>query len=271
MVRSLFAFGLCLGWSAWLAAPVSGAEFKQSFLGQGIDGKLFRTTGNRRTLRPEAEGLRITLNAARSSKLPCGLVPRVGVHGDFEITMGFHVLQIDRATKGSGAGVSIYIATTSPRQDAATLARQVRADGTHIWAVHRATTPPGGRREHHGNIFPTDALSGRLRLVRRGPMLSYLVAGSGNNEFRELFQSELGEDDLGTVRFAAGNDGGTTTVDVRITGVGIRADDLGAARRVVEPEGWSPWLLTPLLVPPLAAGGWWLWRRRERRKAAGTS
>src|SRR6202043_1266923 len=107
---------------------------------------------------------------------PVGLVSRHGIRGDFEITMAFEFLQVDKPTAGGGAGVGIYITMASPAKEAATIARVVRPSGEHVLVIHRATTSADGKRQHRGDDFGTTLRSGRLRLVRTGKLLSYQIA-----------------------------------------------------------------------------------------------
>jgi hypothetical protein len=91
-----------------------------------------------------------------------------------------------------------------------------------------------------------------------------LVAQGDSGAFQEIHQTEIGTDDLDTVRFAADNGGSPTTVDVRLKGVSIRADQFGPARPLPKPARWPFWLAIGLTSLLLAAGGYWLWRRYRR-------
>jgi hypothetical protein len=267
LTRFLPRVGPCLLWAACAAAAAPGAEFQQDFRGRRIDPRLFRPTGvhTPRAVRAGPGGLRVTLPADLTSKLPVGVVPRLRVGGDFEIMMAFEILQVDRPRGGHGAGVSIYITTASPTKEAATVALLVRPGGERVFISHRASTPPGQKRVHRGGRpMPTGSLSGKLRLVREGELLSYQVAEGGGNAFRELYQTELGTEDLDLVRFAADNGGSPTLVDVRIHGVTIRSDDFPGGPPEAPPTRRRLWLAGGLTVLLLAAGGCWLWWRRAR-------
>jgi hypothetical protein len=255
---------LILCWTS--CAPLAAAELKQSFRGQRYDVKLFRTTGTNiaRAFSVDPEGLRITLPPEPLNKLPVGLIARTGVRGDFEITMAFDVLKVDKPTKGGGAGLGIYITTISATNDAASISRLTRPGGERAFVSHHAVTPRGGNRVHRGgDPWPTDVASGRLRLVRKGSVLTYLAAKGGATDFRELYQVEFGADDLETIRFAADNNGSPTLVDVRIKSISIQADELGSPRREPPRRPWPIWQLA-CLVAALGAGvGYYVWRRRR--------
>ncbi len=250
-----------LGWAAALSE-----DFVQDFRGRAFDPQQFRPTGSlRRALRVEPRGLRLTLPEGSSNKLPVGLFARCGVHGDFEITLAYDILRIGKPTAGSCAGVSVYITMVSSTQEAATLVRGVRPSGEQVYLCHRASTPAGSKREHHGKTLLTEAQSGRLRLVRTETMLSYQAADEGSNDFHELYQTELGSADLDGVRFAADNSGSPAAVEVRLRWVSIRAENLGAASPLPKPPvRWPLWVAAAATILLLAAGGYWLWSRAGR-------
>src|SRR5262249_22989967 len=162
-----------------------------AFRGRSYDPQSFKPTGSNpaRAMRADVQGLRITMPPEHNSKLPVGFVPHFGVRGDFEITLSFEILRIDKPASGTGAGVSIWIRTTSATDEAATIGRAVRSGGEQVFFSHRASTPIEKKREHHsGKPLATECRTGKLRLTRNGPMLSYLVAEGDGNEFRELYQ-----------------------------------------------------------------------------------
>ncbi len=258
-------FGLCLWWALRASQAAHAEEFTQNFQGRSYDVRYFRPVGSntRRALRADSWGLRISPVDAES-KLPVGLVSRLGVRGDFEITMAFEILRLNKPAGGNGAGVSIYISAASLSQEGATLGRFLRSSGEQVFLCHRAFTPPGEERKHEGRRSPTTAQSGSLRLVRTGTILSYQVAEGGRATFQELYQTEWRGEDLDTIRFAAENGGSPTMVDVRIKAVSIRADDFGQARPVPQPLRWSTGMTTGLMVLLLAVGGSWLWLRWRR-------
>jgi hypothetical protein len=253
---------LLLLWLAWAVPAAPAEEFRHRFEGGRQYLEHFRRTGANapRAMQADAEGLRITLPADHGSKIPVGLVAGFGVQGDFTITMDFDILQVDPPSKGFGAGVSIWITTVSSTQEAATIAWLVRPSGEPIFLSHRASTPAGGKRRHRGGKpLAADTRSGTLRLVRKEASLSYQVAPGASDTFQEIYQTDLGTEDLNTVRFAADNGGSPTVVDVRFMAVSIEAEGFPGARALVPaPVRWPLWLAAGLTVLLLAAGGLWL-------------
>jgi hypothetical protein len=262
--------GLCLLWATCAGPAAPAEECTQVFRGRPYDARFFRPTGSNtaRVIRAESQGLRISLAADHGSKLPVGLVTRFGVRGDFDIAMAFDLLRVDRPPSGHGAGVSIWITMVSPTQEAATIARQVRTNGEQVWLSNRASTPVGEKRRYHGGTVATQATSGQLRLVRKGSILSFLIAQGESDDFRKVYESELGTADLDTVRFAADNGGSPTAVDVRIRLLRIRADDLPQVPKKVlaQPARWPIWLAVALAVLAFAAAGLWLWSSSARAR-----
>jgi len=250
---------------ACVVQPLSAEEIGQDFRGNPFNPALFRLTGPNAagSIQSDSRGLRITLTEEHGLRPAVGLALQTGIKGDFEITMEFELIQVDKPVGGNGAGVSIWIKMVSYSDEAATIWRAVGKGGEQVFLSHRASTGPDGKRVHHGgDPIATQATSGKLRLVRTGSMLSYRVAEGSSEAFQELFETEIGEDDLGMVRFAADNGGSATLVDMRIVEVKITSDDAGPPD--VLPPRPSRW---PLLVGIglgvfVLAGGYWFWSRR---------
>jgi hypothetical protein len=243
----------------------SAAEISQDFRGRPYDPELFRPTGPGASsaIQPDTRGLRITLSPEHGMKPAVGIVLRTGFQGDFEITMEYEILKVEPPTGGSGAGVSLYLTMVSYTKDAATIWRAVDKNGGLFFMSHRATTPIGGKREHRGGErIPASSSTGRLRLVRNGSTLTYLVADGASEEYTEIYETELGEDDIDMVRFAADNGGSATLVDVVIPSIVIKSDDSGPVELLPpRPSRWPLWV-------GLASGGvllWGGWRYWQRR------
>src|SRR5205823_2854050 len=85
------------------ASAICGEEFSQSFGGRPYDKTAFRPIGNTwGTMGVDPQGLRISLAATHGSKIPVGLIHRMEVRGDFEITMAFELVRVDKPTTGTG-------------------------------------------------------------------------------------------------------------------------------------------------------------------------
>jgi hypothetical protein len=256
---------LCLWCAICAGQEATAEEFVQDFRGRPYDVRYFRSFGSNthRAMRTDFRGLRIS-PVDPESRIPVGLVARVGVRGDFEITMTFEVLRLYKPAGGNDAGLSIYVSSASLTKEAATLGRFVRTDGEQIILCHHASTPQGEERRHQGKRVPKTALTGQLRLVRRGTLLSYQFAEGTASAFQELYQTEWVGEDLDTVRFAMENGNPPTVVDVLIRAVSIRADDFGPARPVPQPFRWTMRMTMGLLAILLATFSLWFWLRWRR-------
>ncbi len=263
--RRLSRTGLLMLCMAFIVQSASAAEIGQDFRGKPYDPALFRLTGPNAagSIRSDSRGLRITLTEEHGLRPAVGLALSTGIKGDFEITMEFEFIQVDEPVGGTGAGVSLYVTMVSYSQEAATMGRVSRKGGGQAFFSHRASTGPDGKRVHRGgDPLPTQCTSGKLRMVRTGSMLSYRVAEGSSEAFHDLFEAEIGEDDISMVRFAADNGGSATLVDVRIVELKIKSDEAGAPEVLPpRPSRWPLWAGIGLGALVLA-GGYWYWSRR---------
>ena len=241
------------------------AEISQDFRGRPYDPALFRPAGPGASsaIHPDSRGLRITLPPEHGMKPAVGIVVLSGFQGDFEITMEYEILAAQPSAAGYAAGVSLYITMVSYTKDAATIGRMVGMDGAGFFMSHRATTPVGGKREHSGGEhIPAPSATGKLRLVRSEETLTYLVADGASEEFQEIYEAELGDNDIDMVRFAADNGGSPTLVDVLIRSVSVSAGDAGPPEQLPpRPSRWPLWAGIGAGAV-LLGGGYWYWRRR---------
>jgi Protein kinase domain/Protein of unknown function (DUF1583) len=210
----------------------------------------------------EAQGLRISLPPNREHPWPVGVRLGFPVKGDCEITASYELLQADTPASGYGVGATLYIVTAAPAKQAAMIGRLNRPEGSdYICDFNR--TNELGKRKYQRNTFHSDAQSGKLRLVRRGALVSYQVAEGGASEFRELQPPvDFGTEDLVEVRVACDTGNSSSPGEIRIANFEIRGQELPAITPVE--RGW--WLLTALGVTllVLALAVWsYLWQRRR--------
>jgi hypothetical protein len=200
------------------------------------------------------------------------------VRGDFEITVSFEILQEPgRADVGAQPTRFTLDAVLDrpgklPGSNVATLSRRVdKSAGTQFYTWRRLWNEDGGVHEEKGNGFPTRARSGRLRLVRSGSEVSFLVAEGSVTEFTFLHKYSLGTDDLKSIHLLGSTGSSTAALDVRVTDLRVRADSLpnrpdpGVAAPKALGKGWLTAGLALALVLAAGAGaGLWLGQRHRR-------
>jgi hypothetical protein len=227
--------------------------------------------GERATFEPE--GLRIRLPAQREQPgAGVGVHTRFVVSGDFEITLSYDLLAVEKPARGRGSGVSLYLEIGSPWQAAATLARVTRVKEGESYVVWRGLRDGPAKGNDRVQTFPAKVRSGKLRLTRTGSSLRYSVAEGDAGVFRGLAQVDFITSDVDSIRFAANTGESPTALDIRLHALQIRAAGLPTGGRGVGPDnqrarGWLFWMLllgAATLVVTWA--GLWLWQR-SRTKA----
>ena len=254
------------------AVEAHGDEIYQDFRGKDVDMQRFRLQGPDAALRitPEPQGLRITLPADPKGTRTVGLGSRFPVQGDFEITVGYEILQAERPVKGSGEGLEIYINTDTPTEEALVFYRVVRPKEGEVYLCDRKTTTEG-KRETTRRTFPTDSKSGYLRLSRKGTEVTFWAAEGAGENFQELCRYDWGAMDLKGVAVRAW--ASQQLVDIRIKDIRIRDRSEPAAVPRMDPEPatpsrWRLWLVAGLVGGCLMAAGL-LWALLRRLRAAG--
>jgi hypothetical protein len=269
------AGGMLLLWTLLLLGPGGLAQdgaterdfIRQDFRGHILNTQLFQFTSPKAhtLIVEEAEGLRIGLPGTEINPSATGILLKPVVQGDCEITTSYELLRADRPLKGRAVGVTLYVKT--PSDEAIQLGHLHRPDGPS-YSCDRYTWDAEKKRRSFGNRFPTEVRSGKLRLVRRGPLVTCLVAPEDQNEFQELQRFDLGTEDLVYVRVAAENAKSADPVEVRIRDFEVRALEVPLALSPEGPRRWPFMLaLVSFALVVLAGSGcaWWLRRWKHSR------
>lgn len=267
---TLIAFGVPIEESVCKAAPPSWPVYSIDFRGISFDNNNLRLfgAGTSQFVKPTKEGLAISAPKDKQVN-ELGFGPKFTLRGDFEITAGFEITKLDDPDAGYGVGPSLYIATNSPAEDAATVSRLKRVKEGDVFSTHSASNvaqPDGNpKRQHSVKMFDTTATTGRLRLVRTGKTLRYLVSEGGPEaEFRELKQLEFTDADVTLVRVSLNRNGAATPAEMRWSDFTVTAKAFigkSQSRASVVASVW-PWVAMACGLVLLVAVVW-LWRRRQ--------
>lgn len=192
-----------------------------------------------RLMLPRKEGLQMLLPSGR--KLPTiAISPVFRIRGDFEITASFDFRRPRSPKEGYGCGPTLYLGTHDPMQTAALLGRLSRTENKQVYSTNVSATSVSatsasatsasdtseGQRENQVSLFDASENRGRLRLVRVGTQLQFLVADNMDNLFRELRSAEFTDADIEMVRLSAQQSDAATPVDVVWSDLTIRAEEL---------------------------------------------
>ena len=258
------------------AALVNGQAFKeyrQDFRGARPIASTLNLVGPNAAavVKPEPEGLRVTLPTLGQQNKGWGISPKFRVSGDFEITATYEVLVLAPPAKGL-AGVALSVAPDGQRGKFGKVGCFVGVKGLqqHLVEVWNREGP----ETYVTKSLPTEALTGTLRLERKGATLRFLAGEGHGGELREIHSSEFGTEDIGELYLIANNNANPTAVDVRFLSLAIRSaeipDEAFEPAAAAEPgAGMSGnnWLLLVLLFTLILSalvGAWFFLRRPAR-------
>ena len=197
---------LALRWPRAAAGfPALPLIFRHDFRGTKIDEDFLRFTakGIPKWVTQETEGLRVSPPTVVPRGAPGGVMTTFRLRGDFDVLASYEILQAQITGAGAPIGVSLFVATDTPTQDAVMVSRFNRQDGSFYICSGKMTTPIDQKR-----VIPpvktvrTDVVAGQLRLVRQGKVVRFLVADEGADGFQELKRLPLGDEDALYVRLA---------------------------------------------------------------------
>ncbi len=216
----------------------------------------------------EPAGLRISLPAGHPDKRPgTGLTISTPVQGDFEITLGYEIIEEPKFNSQNATGLFVWVDLNLPGLNRGFILRGARQGKQYVAWYH--LTPEAAKPVDRLLSFPAKDVRGRLRLVRTGSVLYHYAAEGTSDEFTLLTQHEFGAADLNAIRWGGTTGGPNAALEGRFLDIRIRADGLpelagavpgqGAAERILpQPnpgqDGGQPALRTDWLVLALGAG-----------------
>ena len=219
----------------------------------------------RQAARADGQGLRINLAADRSELAGVGVDSRFRVAGDFEITLDYDILAVDKVAPIEGAGVALLLRFETSGMGRASITR-LRKGEQEVFGASRITPGADGRARYQTENVPATSPRGSLRLVRTGATLKYLVA-DGTGDFREIHTAEVGTEDVTELRAQGRTGGRPGHADVRLTRLSVRADELPdrPTIRATSRGRWSGrvWSLAAMLLLAVGGGtGFYFWKQR---------
>ncbi len=212
----------------------SGTEIYHDFRNQkSLDGnfKLYGADAANR-VKSEPEGLRITLPGKTKSPDGLGVIARIPVKGNFEITLGYEILQMDKPKDLWGNGFELYIETKTPTKESMGLNRIMRPTGADVYFSSRMRTNVQGGHERieRGTDIPAAGKSGQLRITRDGSKTVMSATENGGAEAQVLYRYDLGTEDIALIRLAAIPGNTAFVVDLRL--IDLRVKELSNAASV---------------------------------------
>lgn len=228
MMMSGLGWG-CVVWIAIsllapLAADASAREIYFSFSGEQFDNELLVPLGSGtvRLLEPQSDGLLFNLPTGYQLTA-VGVSPRFQIQGDFEIIASYEVPAWKNPEAGYGMGPGLYLKMHDEKESAVSIGRLLRPKQKHVFNATLSTTEDS-KRKHDVKLFDAKTDSGKLKLVRKGSLLTFSVMDGPDGAFRELREVELGTADVDLLRLGAQQSDIKTPVKVLWKDLSIQAE-----------------------------------------------
>ena len=198
-------------------APANKAEFRHDFRGGKLDTQAIELQGPADRVKLDAEGLRITLPGTSPAKVSAST--RFGAQGDFEITVSFEIVKLEKPPNDARHGLTMSVALDS--QVGPYIGRKCNADGT---AAYIAGLTKGEKSDWV--LLHTEASAGKMRVVRTGSTLRYFIADGESDEFRNIREADVGTADVRAVQLVLNNEESAVDAEVVLKTLTVRADKL---------------------------------------------
>jgi WD40 repeat protein len=194
---------------------------------------------NQASLTAEKEGLRITLPAERQRTDRVGLKLPMNLAGDFEVTVGFEILNVALPIKGNnGVGLNVILAREGAGESVS-FERNKRPNGDDVLLSAHQTTSPEGKAQWKTKQQPSTMTSGQLRIVRIGGEVTYWAAEGNSNSFRKVDISQYSTVAINTIFLAAYPGFSQNSVDVRLKDLRVRQTAIAQPTNVGSKEKFT--------------------------------
>lgn len=242
-IRMLFAVVL-------VAVPAVGfcaEEWSQNFTSGGFDYNRLQVYGPSECVAAGTKGLQIELKPGKEPGW-AGIEMRGRVEGDFEISGGFEIVDLPEPNTGTGAGLALSLKDLEGEWATVQYVRHNKSGPK--WVAHRGKLKSDGKYDSSAEERPTSTKRGSFAIRRVGSTIHYLVDESGTGAFTEIDSAEFTSRPVEFIHFGSKKGGANTPVNVVLTDMTARADNLR-----FHSEGNGSWLWPTLAVLVLVGVG----------------
>jgi hypothetical protein len=171
---------------------------------------------------PEEAGFRITIAGDRPNPIGrAGLQMPTTLHGDFEITAGYEILNFAETVTGNGVGFELFAHTVHTPQQGIGVYLLKRKGDRGVYLISRNFINNDGKPGWDQKEVPTTTKSGRLRITRTGTVATVLAAEGPGADFKLLRRQESGDGDITVLWLMAYTGHAADAIDLRVTDLKI--------------------------------------------------
>jgi serine protease Do len=198
------------------------AEFSLDFRTHDWNPEFLLPVGQGDLLRDE-KGLSISCPAGRQKlRQDTGLYTEFSIRGDFEVMVSFEILKADRPSAGTGVG-PVLVASDQYGANAVSLACRLLPDGKTMFLSDRSQRVQG-KATHKVNSLPSAAMTGKLRLERRGALVRCRICEGDNPEFVTVAELPFGRADVHTISVCGSTGESDSGLELRLLEFTVRAE-----------------------------------------------
>ncbi|HET6424070.1 MAG TPA: DUF1583 domain-containing protein [Planctomycetaceae bacterium] len=177
-----------------------------------------------RFLKATPQGLKMTFPAGeQKGATVAGFTPRARIKGDFVATLDYEQLKTTPVKEAWGSGLSFKFKMNASYE----AGFEVRRTTTGM-SLNCAWNMPTAAKStvYYSEGFSEYPTEGRLRLIRRGVMVYFLMAAPGSDDFRLLTSRPLGTTDIDRIGAQVDCSDAAGGAEVLITRIDIHAQEL---------------------------------------------
>ena len=177
----------------------------------------------RSVAKTDAQGLRISIPEGQRDTRPVMVKLEHRLRGDFDIALGYELIGVGEPIGQWGAGILIRAWFDTPSPLSAIVSLFMQRGGELAFGSHKIVQGPDGKEQYLNNTRTITAKRrGKLRLVRTGPHLHYLVAEDGS-PFINIQAVAIGTADVRLLEVSCSTMYTPISLDARLTKLVVAA------------------------------------------------
>jgi len=179
-----------------IAGQAAAEQLEINLTGKGNPESLIKFVGPNVQSATELtdDGLVIRLPVDAPGRPQVGVETRFWVSGNFEITGEYEIVKTEEPSKGYGLGLILRIIKDSRPGQRGFISRFLHPRHGSVYSTNIATSAQEGMKNSE-QYYPTNAMSGQLKLKREGATLSFRVAEGDEaalSRLRPIFEAAGG-------------------------------------------------------------------------------
>jgi hypothetical protein len=218
-----------------------------------------------RSLHPYQNGVRFWIPSGVADAAQTGIYSYFALAGDCEVILTYEILNLQPPQGGYGSGVGLAF-DVEGGDGRAMIQRVDKGKEGSGYLLSSGLMGRDKKLEEEYKLVEAKAPWGRMGIRRIKKELIFLATLTPGGDPEEIGRMPFTDRTIRPVRLFADPGGSPTAIDVRITQLDVRAEELTGGAAVIGPKSYSRWWWLAAPLAGMMGYGLWRWRTTDNDK-----